>query len=186
MQEAAGTETETPAAPTAEPAAAKYETVTCQVTYTGTTDADLDDAGRAALATVASFSTDAPFAGAACTALADIGTADDVSGWSLNALSPNSVDQSSTAGDAEADPVVLGSSSVNCNVSSDRAAAAAGFDFKVGDTMTINSGYIIKDSADALNSVYRLDAAAADITVEEFASTLVASATIAVAALIAF
>ena len=187
MQEAGGDATETPAAPAAEPAPTKYETVTCQVTYTGTTDAALDDAGRAALAVVKSYRTDDPFTGGAnCNALADIGTSDEVSRWSLNALSSGSVDQSSTAGDATADPVVLGSSSVNCNVSSDRTAAAAGFEFKVGDTLTVNSGYIIKDSADALNSVYRLDGAADSITVEEFASTLVASASIAVAALIAF
>lgn len=109
-----------------------YETVTCQVTYTGTTDDTLDDASRADLAVVSSFSSTAPFTGgSACTALSDIGTANANSGWSLNALSPDSVDQSSTAG----------SSSVNCHVSSDRTAVASAFDFKVGDTLTINVGY---------------------------------------------
>lgn len=118
-----------------------------------------------------------------CKSFAEFNAAekDATSGWTLNKESADSVNQTHVAASTD----IAGSNEVSCNVSSARSAATNSV-YKLGDKLNVRTGYKVRATKDAKTSLYSVNTAAANVELLEGATTLFASAAVAVAALLAF
>ena len=86
----------------------------------------------------------------------------DEDGWTHNLTDDHSFDQFWSEEDM--------TSSARCSIVSSRTDTGAGFDYKIGDTLKMRSGYKVRESVSAKESLFAEDAVISDHILVEYAS----------------